>query len=180
MIDLNTETIIVADFDNPVHAEAVIHLLNEYAKDEMGGGTELGAFAKANLVEELKKRPGVFVVLAFLDNEPAGIAVCIEGFSTFHCKPLLNIHDMAVAEKFRGRGLSQKILAKAEELAVARGCCKLTLEVLEGNHVAQGAYRSYGFQGYELNPKMGKAMFWQKELSCQQWTSVHYETGGVL
>ena len=77
---------------------------------------------------------------------------------------MLNIHDVIVIEKYRGRGISKKMLNKAEEIAISLGCCKLTLEVLEGNTIAQGAYKSCGYSGYELNPKMGKAMFWQKKL----------------
>ena len=158
------ENIIIADLSNPTHAEAVVYLLNEYAKDEMGGGAELTGFAKQNLIPELKKRQSVYPVLAFIDKDPVGLAICIEGFSTFACKPLLNIHDIVVAREYRGRGISKKLLAKAEEIATNLGCCKLTLEVLEGNKVAQAAYRAYGFEGYELNPETGKAMFWQKKL----------------
>lgn len=158
------ENIVIADLKNTIHTNAVIYLLNEYAKDEMGGGSELSEFAKTNLISELQKRPHVFAILAFIQDEPAGLAICIEGFSTFACMPLLNIHDMMVVQKFRGRQISQKILAKAEALAKERQCCKLTLEVLEGNKIAQNAYRSFGFEGYELNPIMGKAMFWQKKL----------------
>jgi ribosomal protein S18 acetylase RimI-like enzyme len=51
-----------------------------------------------------------------------------------------------------------------EEIAVELGCCKLTLEVLEGNHIAQAAYKSFGFNGYELNPQTGRALFWEKKL----------------
>jgi len=159
------ENIVIADWINPLHAESVVQLLNTYAKDEMGGGAELPEFVQANLVAELRKRPQVIAILAFVDHEPAGLAICIEGFSSFACMPLLNIHDMVVAPRFRGRRISQKILAKAEEWAREHQCCKLTLEVLEGNHTAQQAYRSFGFEGYELDPKMGKAMFWQKKLA---------------
>jgi GNAT superfamily N-acetyltransferase len=159
------ERIVLADLADPIHAEAVVYLLNEYATDEMGGGSELADFVKQNLVSELRKRSSIYAVLAFVDNQPAGLAVCVEGFSSFACKPLLNVHDMVVAPTFRGRGLSKKILAKVEELALDLGCCKLTLEVLEGNKVAQNAYKAFGFEGYELNPKMGKAMFWQKKLA---------------
>jgi len=53
---------------------------------------------------------------------------------------------------------------KTEEIARELGCCKLTLEVLEGNTVAQNAYRSLGYASYELDAAMGKAMFWQKYL----------------
>ena len=159
------ELVLVADLENKTHADAVVYLLNEYAKDAMGGGSELSEFAKHNLVPELRKRPYAFAILAFVESEPAGLAICIEGFSSFACLPLLNVHDMVVAPKFRGYGISKKILAKAEELARERKCCKLTLEVLEGNKIAQRAYRSFGFEGYELDPKIGKAMFWQKKLA---------------
>jgi ribosomal protein S18 acetylase RimI-like enzyme len=158
------EEILLADLSLPSHGEAIIYLLNEYAKDDMGGGTELSIFVKNNLVSELKKRQGVYVILAFVDGNPAGLVNCFEGFSTFACKPLLNIHDVIVIPDYRGRGISKKMLNKAEEIAIGLGCCKLTLEVLEGNTIAQGAYKSCGYSGYELNPKMGRAMFWQKKL----------------
>ena len=158
------EEILLADLSLPSHGEAIIYLLNEYAKDEMGGGTELSIFVKNNLVSELKKQQGVYIILAFVDGNPAGLVNCFEGFSTFACKPLLNIHDVFVIAEYRGRGISKKMLNKAEEIALVLGCCKLTLEVLEGNTIAQGAYKSCGYSGYELNPKMGRAMFWQKKL----------------
>ncbi|MFM7574543.1 MAG: GNAT family N-acetyltransferase, partial [Snowella sp.] len=126
--------------------------------------TELSIFVKNNLVSELKKRQGVYIILAFVDDHPAGLVNCFEGFSTFTCKPLLNIHDVIVIEKYRRRGISKKLLNKAEEVAIDLGCCKLTLEVLEGNTIAQMAYKSCGYSGYELNPKTGRAMFWQKKL----------------
>lgn len=157
--------VVIADFANPVHADAIIRLLNVYAEDEMGGGCELSEYVKVNLVRELQKRTHTLAILAFVDNEPAALAICIEGFSTFACAPLLNIHDIVVAPSYRGRKISQLVLAKAEEIARERKCCKLTLEVLEGNKAAQSAYRTFGFEAYELDPKMGKAMFWQKKLS---------------
>lgn len=158
------EEITIADLANEAHADAILFLLNEYAKDEMGGGEELTDFVKANLIASLKNRPGTHVVLAFVNDEPAGIANCFEGFSTFACKPLLNIHDFAVAPEFRGRGLAKKLMYKIEEVASSLGCCKITLEVLEGNAIAQAVYRACGFAGYELVKKMGNALFWQKKL----------------
>lgn len=158
------ETIEVADLANPQHAKAIVYLLNEYAKDEMGGGAELAEYVKQNLVTELKIRSGIHIVLAFVGDNPAGLAICMEGFSTFACKPLLNIHDITVAPAYRGRGIAKRMMTKVESIAKQLGCCKLTLEVLEGNRVAQGVYKSCGFEGYELNPKTGKALFWQKRL----------------
>lgn len=158
------EEILIADLASPVHADALVYLLNEYAMDEMGGGAPLPEQVRDNLAAALQRRPGAHVLLAFSDGSPAGLAVCFEGFSTFSCMPLLNLHDLVVDKKFRGRGLSKRLLARAEELARSLGCCKLTLEVLEGNALAQAAYRACGFAGYELDPKMGRALFWQKRL----------------
>jgi ribosomal protein S18 acetylase RimI-like enzyme len=55
-------------------------------------------------------------------------------------------------------------MAGVEQLARRIGCCKITLEVLEGNIVAQALYRSSGFAGYKLDPKLGRAMLWQRWL----------------
>ena len=87
-----------------------------------------------------------------------------EGFSTFLCKPLINIHDLVVLEQYRGAGLSHKMLQKVEDIAIQKGCCKLTLEVLAGNEVAKSSYSKFGFSGYQLDPKTGGAHFWQKSL----------------
>lgn len=158
------ENILIADLSVPAQADAVVYLLNEYARDEMGGASELSVFAKKNLVSELRKRPSIHAVIAFVDDNPAGLALCIEGFSSFACKPLLNVHDMVVATNYRGRGISIRLLEKAQEIAKKLGCCKLTLEVLEGNKVAQAVYKTFGFCSYELNPIHGKALFWQKTI----------------
>ncbi|RHW75310.1 GNAT family N-acetyltransferase [Colwellia sp. RSH04] len=157
--------LIQADYQNEQHATDLVMLLNAYALDPMGGGEELAEYVKKNLVTTLAKRSDVFSILCYVDNKPAGIINCVEGFSTFKCKPLINIHDCGVLPEFRGLGISGLLFSKVEELAKAKGCCKLTLEVLEGNVVAQNAYKKLGFAGYELDEKMGKAMFWEKKIS---------------
>jgi GNAT superfamily N-acetyltransferase len=162
-----TIEIIKADLSNHDHAEAVIQLMSEYALDAMGGGQDLSKFVKQNLVEELSKRSSAHVIIAFVNHIPAGLAICLEGFSTFACKPLLNIHDLIVSFAYRGQGLSKLMLQMVETIALDLGCCKLTLEVLDGNHAAKAAYKSFGFSGYELNPQMGHALFWEKKLTIE-------------
>ena len=105
--------IINADLLNLDHGTAILSLLNEYAQDDMGGDCELSNFVKQNLIAELQKWHGVHVILAYFDDDPAGLSICFEGFSTFACKPLLNIHDLIVAKKYRGMGLSKMLLSKA-------------------------------------------------------------------
>jgi len=156
--------IIRADLTNPTHANALITLLNRYALDPMGGGEALSDFTKANLVKEILKRTDTTVILAFDSDKPAGLINCIEGFSTFACKPLINIHDVYVDASARAKGVATKLLQAAEDLAIEKQCCKITLEILEGNEPAKRAYLKFGFDSYELDPEMGKAMFWQKKL----------------
>ena len=163
---MDTPDILVlqASYTNAVHADAIGLLLNSYAEDPMGGGHSLPADLLQQLPAELAKRPHAFSVLAFVGGEPAGLVNCFEGFSTFACRPLVNVHDVMVKEQFRGLGLSQKMLQKVEEIARQRGCCKITLEVLEGNTLAQAAYRKFGFDDSVFDPAHGRMLFWKKPL----------------
>ncbi len=156
--------IIQADYANPQHAAALVSLLDAYAQDPAGGGEGLSDFAKANLVAALAARPQAYSVLAFEDGKPVGLVNCIEGFSTFACKPLVNLHDVAVLDGYRGRRVGEHMMALAEDIARQRGACKLTLEVLEGNPGAIKLYQRIGFAAYELDPAMGSAQFFQKWL----------------
>lgn len=156
-----------ADYADPDHAQALLSLLDAYARDPMGGGAPLSAFALAHLVPALAARPQAFSVLAFGGrdgNLPVGLVNCIEGFSTFACRTLVNVHDVAVLPGYRGQRVAEKMLALVEEIAYERGACKLTLEVLQGNAPATKLYHRVGFANYQLDPAMGQAQFLQKWL----------------
>ena len=150
------------NYNDNKQASELVYLLNAYASDPMGGGKPLEKYVTENLVNELSKLLHAFSVISYVNNQPAGLINCFEAFSTFSCKPLVNIHDVMVLKEFRGNDLSQKMLERVEEIALAKGCCKLTLEVLSENKVARSSYEKYGFSGYELDPKKGSAQFWQK------------------
>ncbi|MFM2304779.1 MAG: hypothetical protein RLZZ135_2191 [Cyanobacteriota bacterium] len=157
--------IVIADLSKPNHAIALVELLNIYALDPMGGGQELSDFVKENLAATLAARSDVHVILAIEHENPIGMLICIEGFSTFACQPLLNIHDAIVKPEDRGRGVSRMMFDRAEQIAREIGCCKLTLEVLAGNKIAKSAYTNFGFVGFQLDPHLGEALFLQKKLS---------------
>jgi ribosomal protein S18 acetylase RimI-like enzyme len=157
-----------ADYANPLHAMAVVSLLDAYAHDPMGGGEGLGEFAKAHVVRELAQLPHAFSVLAFDgagDNTPVGLVNCFQGFSTFACKPLVNVHDLAVLAAYRGQRIGERMLAFVEHRAKEMGACKLTLEVLSGNASAMRLYARAGFAAYELDPAAGQASLMQKWLA---------------
>jgi len=153
-----------ADYADAAHREALVFLLDAYARDPAGGGTPLAESVRTNLLDELARRPYAFSVLAFDGAQPVGLVNCFEGFSTFACRPLVNVHDVVVLESHRGQRIAPRMLAKVEELARERGACKLTLEVLSGNTRAMKAYERQGFAGYQLDPSFGTATFMQKKL----------------
>lgn len=76
----------------------------------------------------------------------------------------MNVHDIAVSNSWRGRGVGQALLAAIQRMAIDARCCKLTLEVLSGNTIARRAYERFGFEDYVLDPQMGSACFMQKWL----------------
>lgn len=152
------------DLGDALDSAALLELLDGYASDPMGGGQVLADEVRASLIPRLQECGHYLGIIAWQDETPVGLVNCFEGFSTFAARPLLNIHDIVIVKDARGTGLSQRLLAKVEELARERGCCKLTLEVLSNNHVAQGAYRKFGFDAYQLDPAAGQALFWQKPL----------------
>lgn len=155
-----------ADYGRPEHAAALVSLLDAYARDPAGGGQPLSTFAKDHLVDALAARPQAFSVLASDGDQAVGLVNCFEGFSTFACLPLVNLHDVVVLPSHRGRGVGQHMLALVEQLARQRGACKLTLEVLQGNASANRLYSRLGFSGYQLDPALGQAQFLQKWLTA--------------
>lgn len=150
------------NYNDNKQARELVYLLNAYASDPMGGGQPLDKYVTENLASELSKLPHAFSVICYVNNQPAGLINCFEAFSTFSCKPLVNIHDVMVLKEYRGNSLSQKLLERVEEIASTKGCCKLTLEVLSENEIAKLSYKKYGFSRYELDPTKGNAQFWQK------------------
>jgi ribosomal protein S18 acetylase RimI-like enzyme len=156
--------VLPVDYQNPTHRTALVMLLDAYAQDPMGGGQPLAAEVKARLCDDMAARPTVASFIAWLDQAPVGLVNCVEGFSTFKSQPLMNIHDLVVLPGHRGMGIGQALMQAAQTHAQARGCCKLTLEVLTGNERALRSYEQFGFEPYTLDPAAGQASFMQKWL----------------
>ncbi|BCE01149.1 GNAT family N-acetyltransferase [Marinicellulosiphila megalodicopiae] len=150
------------NYEDAKQAEELLFLLNEYAMDVMGGGEPISAYCRIHLIDQLRKNDSAVSFILYDEKKAIGFANCFMGFSTFACKPLLNIHDFAVIGDYRGKHLSQKLLHEIEQYSDLKGCCKITLEVLENNVAAKKAYLNYGFKGYELLEDSGPAEFWQK------------------
>jgi ribosomal protein S18 acetylase RimI-like enzyme len=90
----------------------------------------------------------------------AGMALCFIGFSTFKTKPLLNIHDFILFNKFRKQGIGTWFLQKIAEQVSMQGFCRLTLEVRTDNQIAKNIYTKTGF-----SPGTYPMEFWVKDLT---------------
>ncbi len=152
------------DFNNEKEGHDLIAMLQHYAMDLQGGEEPLSDYTTNNLIAELKKSPIAVSFLAYDNETPVGLANCFYGFSTFSAKTLLNVHDLVVKESTRGLGVGTQLLLAAETEARLKGCCKVTLEVLQNNSRAQKVYSSFGFSGYYLGAEDNKALFWEKKL----------------
>ncbi len=157
-------TILQADLDDTAHQEAVRILVDAYAADPMGQGQGLSEAVKRDLIPGLAAHPTTFILLAFLNTRPVGMAVCFRGFSTFAARPLLNVHDLAVLPEFRGQGIGRRLLEETHRRAAELGCCKVTLEVRRDNHRAQLLYRSMGYGAATCDGDSSGMLFWTRDL----------------
>jgi GNAT superfamily N-acetyltransferase len=153
-----------ANYADPRDASGIVEILNSYAADPVGGGRPLGREVRERLIPTLRDHPTALVLLAFEDEEPVGVAVCFFGLSTFHARPLLNIHDLAVLPSHRGRGVGRALLSAAEEHARGKGCCKLTLEVRDDNAPARALYGRFGFEDFVVGGTSAATRFLAKPL----------------
>jgi len=155
--------IIEGDLADSRHAAGLVQLLDEYARDPIITGKPLPDDVREHLVERLQQVPGRLVLLA-VDTGPdgnpdsdriVGVAVCFSGFTTFRAHPLINIHDLVVTQDRRGQGIGRQLLDAVADQARARGCCRITLEVVSANP----AKRLYERAGFEPAQE-----FWKREL----------------
>lgn len=156
--------VVVADLNNDRHEAGILHVLDSYAADPIGGGEPLSPGVRARLIPGLRAHPTTLVLLAFEGENPIGIAVCFFGFSTFRASPLLNIHDLAVIPERRGEGVGRILLDAVEKHARERACCKLTLEAQQSNGRALTLYRKFGFEDFTLGDS-GPTQFFAKTLA---------------
>ena len=159
-----TFRVVEADLEQAGDAQVVLDLVDDYSQDPFGDGRPLLPETRRTLIDGLRSHPTTIILIAYVEDRPAGIAVCFRGFSTFAAKPLLNIHDFSVRPGFRGQRVGQRLMEAVEHKARELGCCKLTLEVLESNTRARRVYAGAGFAGEPVGGLPGSTLFLSKRL----------------
>jgi GNAT superfamily N-acetyltransferase len=85
-------------------------------------------------------------VLAFVGDEPAGLALYFFSFSTFLARPGLYLEDLFVKPAWRKHGIGHALLAALARIAIDRGCGRMEWAVLNWNEPALRVYRGIGAQ----------------------------------
>jgi len=87
--------------------------------------------------------PQFEAILAFLDDEPAGVALFHSRYSTWLGRPGLYLEDLYVTEQARGRGVGRRLMARLAAIAVERQWGRIDFQVLDWNP-ARGFYHRLG------------------------------------
>jgi GNAT superfamily N-acetyltransferase len=82
-------------------------------------------------------------ILAFLDGEPAGLALFHPRFSTWLGQPTMYLEDLYVSEPARGQGVGRRLMTRLAAIAVERGWKRIDFQVLDWNP-ARDFYRRLG------------------------------------
>jgi ribosomal protein S18 acetylase RimI-like enzyme len=151
-----------ADLQDNRDADAVLDLLDMYARDPFGDGEPLATDVRERLIPDLRRLDNCYIFLAIAESSPVGLAICFFGYSSFLARPLLNIHDLAVVPEWRGRRVGRALLHAIEQEARRRHCCRITLEVRADNLVARRLYQDFGFQPGDT--ATDALSFWKKPL----------------
>jgi GNAT superfamily N-acetyltransferase len=82
-------------------------------------------------------------LLAFLDDEPAGLALFYPRFSTWLGRPGVYLEDLFVAQAARGKGVGRRLMTRLAAISVERGWERIDFQVLDWNP-ARDFYRRLG------------------------------------
>jgi GNAT superfamily N-acetyltransferase len=139
----------------PEDAGLILELVRELAVFERAPDS-VAATAEDYRRELASKHPSFGCLIAELDGRPAGFALFFHNYSTWTGRRGIYLEDLFVRDRARGRGVGRRLLVELARVAVARGCPRLELSVLDWNP-ARRFYEGLGFRwkhdwlGYRLD-----------------------------
>ena len=117
-------------FAGPDDAALVLRLIRELATYERA--PEAVVATEADLLRHgFGPDPQFEALLAFVDREPAGMAVFHSRFSTWLGRPGIYLEDLYVVEAARGQGIGRRLMARLAAVAIERGWGRVDFHVLD-------------------------------------------------
>ena len=89
-------------------------------------------------------RPYAEVLIAHVDDAPAGFALFFHNYSTFLAQPGIYLEDLFVLPEFRRRGVGKALFHRLVQIASERNCGRLEWSVLDWNQPAIDFYERLG------------------------------------
>jgi ribosomal protein S18 acetylase RimI-like enzyme len=88
--------------------------------------------------------PRHHLLLASVDDTPAGFVTAIELLHPDKERPEMFLYELGVDERFRRRGVATALLERLVELCAERGCREMFVLTDEDNVAAMASYRKAG------------------------------------
>lgn len=126
-----------------VDAGLILAFVRELAAAQGYAGDVVRNSEDAILHEGFGERPAFEALIAEVDGEAAGMALCYWTYSTWTGRRGLYVDDLIVREAQRGSGVGVALLAAAARKALAAGSLRLDLQVRAANP-ARGFYERLG------------------------------------
>jgi GNAT superfamily N-acetyltransferase len=90
------------------------------------------------------ERPAAEVIIAYLDDEPAGFALFFHNYSTWLGKRGIYLEDLFVRPPARKAGVGFALLRELARIALERDCGRVDWAVLTWNELAISFYKQIG------------------------------------
>jgi ribosomal protein S18 acetylase RimI-like enzyme len=132
----------------------LVTLLRAIASDESPEAPLAADKAEADLAAsraafDWTRSDSSWILLAYVDGEPAGYAVICRIPKADERAGFLFVDELHVLRAYRRRGVARALLARVDELARELGLHGVRLLVRPGNEPARSLYRKTGFEEYE-------------------------------
>jgi len=88
--------------------------------------------------------PRFWSLIAELDGEPAGFALCFNTYSTWEGHHGIFLEDLYVQPELRGRGIGKALLVRIAQIAVEQRCPRVNWNVLDWNAPSIAVYERLG------------------------------------
>lgn len=97
------------------------------------------------LNERLKKKESI-IIIAEVDNRPAGFCQIFHSFSSIQLGPISILNDLYVAPEFRRKKIAETLVKEAIKIAQNNGSKSINLSTQIANTNAQELYKKIGFK----------------------------------
>lgn len=121
----------------------ILQFIRELAEYERAP-TEAVATVESLTAALFGDRPAAEVLIAYLDDEPAGFALFFHNFSTWTGRRGIYIEDIFVRPPMRRKGIGEALMHELAAIAVERDCGRLEWAVLNWNELAISFYEKIG------------------------------------